>query len=344
MALEFNGSTQSIQVTDDASLKGFSAMSLCWRSYAASYNNDGFITKINDAADIRDYTTLRGGGYPRLYIGNGSNVWINTTIASEALPTNVWVDVVCTYDGSTGKIYYNAVDKTNTSTGAGGNVGSGNTPVKIGYHPTYYFTGKLQDARIYNRVLSIAEIQIIHNAVGSDNIINGLVGRWLMNEKHSGSTATVSSSIIDLSSQGNHGDPINSPVYRESPLKLKKVIAVNVLSLITDTIDLLCQTTVLKPDYKDLVNRLKVLIKSSNNLVSSTIVIYSTVKNSIEYRVIVLKETNTVLGGYLTIVGKAANNIVWVEASKVVSTWPAVSANSSAWTQVPLNTSSWLKV
>ena len=74
MALEFNGSTQSIQVTDDASLKGFSAMSLCWRSYAASYNNDGFITKINDAADIRDYTTLRGGGYPRLYIGNGSNV------------------------------------------------------------------------------------------------------------------------------------------------------------------------------------------------------------------------------------------------------------------------------
>ena len=41
-----------------------------------------------------------------------------------------------------------------------------------------------------------------------------------MNEKPDGSTATVASSVIDISGNGNHGTPANSPVYRAAPIKL----------------------------------------------------------------------------------------------------------------------------
>ncbi len=85
-----------------------------------------------------------------------------------------------------------------------------------------YFDGKIGDVRFYNRALSPAEIKSIYNSRGSDNIVNGLVGRWLMNEKTDGGTATVASSVIDISKEGNHGTPVNSPVYRVAPIELVK--------------------------------------------------------------------------------------------------------------------------
>ena len=85
---------------------------------------------------------------------------------------------------------------------------------------SYDWDGLLDDTRIYNKDLSPAEIQSIYHSRGADNIVNGLVGRWLMNEKPDGSTASGASSVIDISKEGNHGTPANSPVYRASPLKL----------------------------------------------------------------------------------------------------------------------------
>jgi len=74
--------------------------------------------------------------------------------------------------------------------------------------------------RLYNRQVSLAEIKSIYYAQGNDNIVNGLVGRWLMNEKPDGQAATVANSVIDISGNGNHGTPVNSPTYRGAPMKL----------------------------------------------------------------------------------------------------------------------------
>lgn len=49
------------------------------------------------------------------------------------------------------------------------------------------FNGPIFDVRSYNRALSVAEIAAIYYARGADNIVNGLVGRWLLNEKPDGS-------------------------------------------------------------------------------------------------------------------------------------------------------------
>ena len=58
-----------------------------------------------------------------------------------------------------------------------------------GTGPEYYYKGPIDDSRVYNRVLSPAEIKIIYNARGADNIVDGLLGRWPMNEKPDGETA-----------------------------------------------------------------------------------------------------------------------------------------------------------
>ncbi len=41
-----------------------------------------------------------------------------------------------------------------------------------------------------------------------------LVGRWLMNEKTSGVTASGANTVKDISAGVNDGTPNNSPVYR----------------------------------------------------------------------------------------------------------------------------------
>jgi len=45
-----------------------------------------------------------------------------------------------------------------------------------------YFTGILDDVRIYNRVLSAGEVQTIYASRGIDNIVNGRIHRWLLDE------------------------------------------------------------------------------------------------------------------------------------------------------------------
>jgi len=84
-----------------------------------------------------------------------------------------------------------------------------------------YFDGIIDDVRIYNRALSLPEIQSIYHSRGSDNIINGLVGRWLMNEDTDGATTSGAGSTIDISGNGNDGSPTDTPItYRATPIKL----------------------------------------------------------------------------------------------------------------------------
>jgi len=147
-----------------------------------------------------------------------------------------WIFVTGTYDGSeldTGlTLYRNAVaiastDATNPPYTAMENT---NTPVDIGMYtdgagnPANFFDGTLFDVRVYASLLSLAEIKSIYYAQGSDNLVDNLVGRWLMNEKPDGLTAAGANAVIDISGNGNHGTPANEPVYRAASVKLVRPI------------------------------------------------------------------------------------------------------------------------
>ena len=114
-----------------------------------------------------------------LYAGSSANrpyVYFNTasdssgergTIGPNALPLNAWSHLAGTYDGATLRLYVNGVLVVSqpftgsivTSTGA----------LRLGGNSLWgeYFTGRIDEVRIYNRALSQSEIQTdMNTAVG----------------------------------------------------------------------------------------------------------------------------------------------------------------------------------
>ena len=163
--------------------------------------------------------------------GSKFNFWVRNTAGSQMVSINGGSPVigetyhfVATYDTSNNESYLYVDGSEIVSGDAGANPMQGTNTFRIGQKQdtSGEFDGEIWDMRYYNRALSPAEIQAIYRLQGSDNIVNGLKGRWLMNEKHSGATATVASSVKDVSGNGNDGTPVNSPLYTQAPLRLYK--------------------------------------------------------------------------------------------------------------------------
>lgn len=87
----------------------------------------------------------------------GNSGWI---LAKTGLVINKWYHVIVTHEGNVGKLYVNAnLEATDTSVG---NVQD--TTLMIGKlgDLTYYLTGAVDELRIYNRALSVAEIKAMY--------------------------------------------------------------------------------------------------------------------------------------------------------------------------------------
>lgn len=153
----------------------------------------------------------------RIFITDDSKV----ATSPSALSTDAWHHIVGVYNKTNVSIFVDGVETVGDAYSGSITVSAHN--LYIGYDDfniARHFDGTIDDARIYSRALSADEIKSIYHSRGADNIVNGLVGRWLMNEKGVGQTATVASSIKDMSSGGNHGSPSGSPVYAGSELKI----------------------------------------------------------------------------------------------------------------------------
>ncbi len=97
--------------------------------------------------------------------GGGSDI---TFSSSNAVNTGIWMYACATRAISTGRISL-FVNGAQTGSGIGnvGNLLTGNTRILLGYEddtPLTPFQGLIDDARIYNRALSPAEIQEMYNA------------------------------------------------------------------------------------------------------------------------------------------------------------------------------------
>ena len=76
-----------------------------------------------------------------------------------ALIANTWAHLAATYDGATMRLYVNGVQvASRTQTGA---IATSTNPLQVGGDSIYgqYFAGRIDEVRIYNRTLSVAEIQ-----------------------------------------------------------------------------------------------------------------------------------------------------------------------------------------
>lgn len=140
--------------------------------------------------------------------GAGSGVFSNLPSANE------WHHGIITFDGvdyqATGsyKIYIDGVSQSLTSASSSGGATNANAiGWRIGGVSTNYFKGKIDDVRIYDRVLSSTEVAALYNETSAkfqstqDKVMtDGLVGYWSFNGK------TMFNNVGDSSGQGNNGN------------------------------------------------------------------------------------------------------------------------------------------
>ncbi len=137
-----------------------------------------------------------GDTYINYSIGASTNSGTRIGRLGPALDREVWTHVLCTYDGSESangfRIYFNGVrvdDTTDTGGSYTGTINS-NAPVRIGAWrggaggPTGLYSGRMDEVRIYRRVVTEGEATRIFNAsAGKFNMTpkivpDGLVGWW----------------------------------------------------------------------------------------------------------------------------------------------------------------------
>jgi hypothetical protein len=216
-ALTFDGFNDVVNVPYAASLNILSDITIATWIRRTSLSQGDILTKGLDDNSAWDYGLyLTSGNLVRFSsdtIGSGVN-------SVSELDDSDWYHVVVTRSGSTVTIYINGQsDASGTLSGA---FGSGNNPVHIGKGGdiTHGATvpGSLDDTRLYNRVLSAAEVQQLYLMGATSKIAvtpptrgaytsidDNLLAHWTFD----GEAVNLASStleITDSSGQGNHSD------------------------------------------------------------------------------------------------------------------------------------------
>lgn len=171
-ALSFNGSTDNVQVNDSDNLDLVDAVTMTAWIYPTQVNVLHTIIEKNAAYDRLRINAGKLGW--RIFWSDASNTGDLYT-DDVVCVINTWQHVACTYSKSTGKIilYVNGV-AVKTFTGYTKNIIVNTEKVFIGSHEIYdFFNGVIDEARIYNRALSPAEIlSLYNNSLSSQNRIS----------------------------------------------------------------------------------------------------------------------------------------------------------------------------
>lgn len=147
------------------------------------------------------YTLFYGTSNQLKYFDGSS-----TVVSTGTIPPNKWSFVGITYDSATQITFW--IDGVASGSRT---VATLNIPAAIGFYAYVaaagnMFSGSIDDVRIYNRALSLTEIQQLYAMGGSKiassppSVQNGLVGWWTFDGKDVNATK-----VLDKSGQGNNG-------------------------------------------------------------------------------------------------------------------------------------------
>ncbi len=156
-ALVFNGSSARVNVPNSASLQLVSGMTLEAWVYPASVSS-GWRDVVYKGDDnyYLEGTSLTGGRPAGGGTFGGSNA---NAYGSGALPGDTWSHLALTYDGATLRLYVNGAQVgSQASTGA---IATSTNQLQIGGDSIWgqYFSGRIDEVRVYNTALSAAAIQ-----------------------------------------------------------------------------------------------------------------------------------------------------------------------------------------
>ncbi|HEX5922362.1 MAG TPA: LamG-like jellyroll fold domain-containing protein [Baekduia sp.] len=154
-ALTFNGTSNSVTIPDSSSLDLTSAMTLeAWVNPTIA--SDWRTVILKEATGNLAYSLYGASGYA----GGAPSTWIGSTDlpGPAALPAGAWSHLATTWDGTTWRLYVDGVQKASRTFAGPIAVSSG--ALKIGGNALWgeYFSGRIDDVRIYNRGLTAAEV------------------------------------------------------------------------------------------------------------------------------------------------------------------------------------------
>jgi hypothetical protein len=166
-AFQFNGNpASSISISDSPSLHITTALTIdAWINPAAGNNGLPSILfkgNVNTLAD-QPYSIFFLPGSRQVNLRIGNNTTADAVSSVTALPLNVYTHVAATYDGTTMRIYINGVLDASQTTAIGTLNQTDINPVIIG-SDIDGFIGAVDELEIFNRTLSLTEIQAIFNA------------------------------------------------------------------------------------------------------------------------------------------------------------------------------------
>jgi hypothetical protein len=157
-ALSFNGTNNSVSIPDSTSLDLTSGMTLeawvnpaavtSWRTVILKETTGDLAYALYSASSYGGVAATR----PSAWIGGGD------IGATAALPANTWSHLATTWNGTTWKLYVDGVEKATKAFAGPIPVSAG--PLKIGGNAIWseWFSGRIDDVRIYNRGLTAAEV------------------------------------------------------------------------------------------------------------------------------------------------------------------------------------------
>jgi hypothetical protein len=159
-ALAFNGTSSWVTVAGSSSLNLTTGMTLeAWvRPTAAAPDWTAAVIKERPGGLAYALYAADGAGKPPAGYINQDGADVHAT-GPAVLPLNTWTHLAATYDGSTIRLYVNGSQVASTArTGA---ITTSTSPLRIGGDSVWgeYFTGLIDEVRVYNRALSQTEIQ-----------------------------------------------------------------------------------------------------------------------------------------------------------------------------------------
>jgi len=183
-ALNFDGINDYVDVPDDASLRFRQSDSFsicCWAKPAGGTSNKCIFSKYRTSSihNVFGYLLFWSADTLSFRFGAESS-FVGTTIAdtgSSTAPAGEWYFVAGVYNNKDMKIYLDGQPAGNATFAydTGSTVPNHNVTIGArGYDSTFdmYFTGEIDDVRIYNRTLTLEEIQQLYTGVMGNNAYN----------------------------------------------------------------------------------------------------------------------------------------------------------------------------
>lgn len=212
-ALQFNGVSSYVLVTNNANLNPFPFTVTAWiRTTNTSSASQGVVAKYMDGSGNGWFLTVQSGRVTAYYSAAGSQAIYYTP--ANPVADGFWHHLALTVDASGGKVFIDGLlAGSGAWTGTPG-APTGTLPLQIGRYYNYpnTFLGVIDEVTLWNRPLGVAELNYLQHRQLNGNE-DGLVAAWHFDE-NGGSSAG------DATGHGYTGLLVNNPAWLPSTAPL----------------------------------------------------------------------------------------------------------------------------